>query len=103
MKNKYKLLFFITLVGYGLVLAVLPYVSVYYTYFAIPILVIFAILGFGRLNNAKFIAAMVFVFTLMIWVVTLLSVTYVGVYLIYITIPILLISALIFFAGAPEP
>lgn len=81
----------------------LPYVSVNYTYFAIPTLVISAILGFGSLNNPKFTAVMVFIFTLMIWVVTLLSVTYIGVYLSYITVPILLISALVFFAGAPEP
>lgn len=102
MRSKFKLLFFIILAGYGLVLTTLPYVSVYYTYFAIPTLVISAVFGFGSLNNSKFTAVMVFIFTLIIWIVTLLSVTYIGVYLSYITVPILLLSALVIFVEVPE-
>ena len=41
-------------------------------------------------------AQMIFWFTLIIWIVTLFFVSYIGVYLSYIAVPILLISGLVF-------
>ena len=40
-------------------------------------------------------AQMIFWFTLIIWIVTLFFVSYIGVYLSYIAVPILLISGLV--------
>jgi hypothetical protein len=45
---------------------------------------------------------MVFTITLIAWVVTVLSVSYVGVYLSYITVLLLLLSALVIFDGSAE-
>ena len=64
MRFKFKLLFFVILAGYALVLTTLPYVRVYYTYFTVPTLAFSALFGFGSLNNPRLIAAMVFTITL---------------------------------------
>jgi len=97
-KNRLKIVFFAVLIGYGIILFTLPYVSVYYTYFAIPTLAITALFGFGREKNIKLTAAFVFLITAIAWVVTLLTVSYVGVYLSGIVVPILLLSGVVFLA-----
>lgn len=97
MRVKFIGLFFIILLGYAVVLLALPYVSVYYTYFAIPALAITGLFGFGSLKNPKSTAAFIFIVTLIAWVVTLLTVSYVGVYLSMIVLPILGFSALVMF------
>jgi len=94
MRAKFITSFFVILLGYAVVLFALPYVSVYYTYFAIPALAITGLFGFGSLKNPKLTAAFIFVITLVAWIVTLLTVSYVGVYLTAIALPILGVAAL---------
>src|SRR5690554_4105287 len=94
-KLRLRIVFFTVLVVYTIILFGFSYVSVYYTYFAIPTLAISALFGFGSFKSPRLTAIMVFVITLIAWIVTLLTVTYTGVYLSLIAIPILLISGVI--------
>ena len=97
MRLKFIALFFIILLGYAVVLLALPYVSVYYTCFAIPALAVTGLFGFGSLKNPKLTAAFIFIITLIAWIATLLTVSYVGLYLSMIALPILGLSALVMF------
>lgn len=49
-----------------------------------------------KFKSLRSTAQMIFWFTLIIWIVTLFFVSYIGVYLSYIAVPILLISGLAF-------
>ena len=48
-----------------------------------------------KFKSLRSTAQMIFWFTLIIWIVTLFFVSYIGVYLSYIAVPILLISGLV--------
>ena len=96
MKTKFKIAFFLGLGLYLYILTNFSYVSVYYTYVALPILAMLGLFGFGSFKSSKSTAQMIFWFTLIIWIVTLFFVSYTGVYLSYIAVPILLISGLVF-------
>jgi hypothetical protein len=96
MKSIARKVFYFTLVIYLILLVTLPYVSVYTTYAAIPIILISWYIGFSKVyvsmhSNSKNI----FVITLFLWIVTFFTVSYVGVYLIWIAGPILLVSGFI--------
>ena len=57
MKSKIQIAFFIILVSYIAILTSGSYVSVYYTYFALPVLAILGLLGFGSfiwINNDNY-------------------------------------------------
>ena len=96
MKTKFKIAFFLGLGLYLYILTNFSYVSVYYTYVALPTLTMLGLLGFGSFKSLRSTAQMIFWFTLIIWIVTLFFVSYIGVYLSYISVPILLISGLVF-------
>lgn len=99
MKKGSQVLFFIVLFSYLGILFSGSYVSVYYTYVAIPLLPILWFLGFGNLNSiGKGTAKTIFLLTLILYLITLITVSYVGVYLSMITIPILIVSGLIGFS-----
>ena len=95
MKSKIQIAFFIVLVSYIAILTSGSYVSVYYTYFALPALAILGLLGFGSFRNIHDTASMTFWMSLVLTFVTVATVSYVGVYLVCIVVPILLISGLI--------
>ena len=95
MKIKFKIAFFLGLVLYLYILTNFSYVSVYYTYVALPTLAMFGLFGFGSFKSLRSTAQMIFWFTLIIWIVTLFFVSYVGAYLSYIAVPILLVSGFV--------
>lgn len=95
MREKIQITFFIILISYIAILSTGSYVSVYTTYFAIPTLIILGLLGFGSFKSIHNTASIVFWISLVLTFVTIASVSYVGVYLIYIVVPFLLISGLI--------
>jgi len=98
MQEKIKLVFFIEIFIYIALLIGLPYVSVYITYFAIPIIIITGVLGFVNFNSSlNNIAKLIFIGTLILWIITLATVSYVGVYLIWIVAPVLAISGAMWF------
>ena len=66
------------------------------TKFKIAFFLGLGLFGFGSFKSLKTTAQMIFWFTLIIWIVTLFFVSYTGVYLSYIAVPILLISGLVF-------
>jgi hypothetical protein len=66
------------------------------TKFKIAFFLGLGLFGFGSFKSLKTTAQMIFWFTLIIWIVTLFFVSYVGVYLSYIAVPILIISGLVF-------
>jgi hypothetical protein len=92
MREKIQITFFIILVFYIAILSTGSYVSVYSTYFAIPTLAILGLLVFGSFKSIHNTASIVFWISLVLTFVTIASVSYVGVYLIYIVVPFLLIS-----------
>ena len=96
LKTKFKIAFFLGLVLYLYILTNFSYVSVYYTYVALPTLAMLGLFGFGSFKSLRSTAQMIFWFTLIIWIITLFFVSYIGVYLSYISVPILLISGLVF-------
>lgn len=99
MKKASQLLFFIVLFSYIGILFSGSYVSVYYTYVAITLLPALWIFGFVNLNSiGKGTAMVIFFLTLLLYIITLVTVSYVGVYLSVIAIPILLISGFISFS-----
>ncbi len=99
MKKASQLLFFIVLFSYIGILFSGSYVSVYYTYVAIPLLPTLWVLGFLNLNSiGKGTAMVIFFLTLLLYIITLVTVSYVGVYLSVIAIPILLVSGFISFS-----
>ncbi len=92
MRKTFKILFVIVLLSYLAALATLSYVSVYYSYFAIPALAILGTFAFGKIDSIHDTSLMIFWGTLILTLITLFTVTYVGVYLAPISITILLIS-----------
>ena len=98
MQTKIKMLFFITLILYLVLLFALPYVGVQITYVGLPIIVLFGILGFVKFDYPlKNIAASIFLGTLILWIITISTVSYVGVKLIVIVLPILIISGVVWY------
>lgn len=95
MKTKFKIAFFLGLGLYLYILTNFSYVSVYYTYVALPTLAMFGLFGFGSFKSLRSTAQMIFWFTLIIWIVTLFFVSYIGAYLSYIAVPILLVSGFV--------
>ena len=79
-----KQLFFFTLIMYILIFVTLPYVSVYYTYVALPILVFAAFVGFTDSRTVYKCSIQMILFSFVITIITMLSVSYIGVYLILI-------------------
>ncbi len=71
MKIKFKIAFFLGLGLYLYILTNFSYVSVYYTYVALPTLAMLGLFGFGSFKSSKSTAQMIFWFTLIIWIVTL--------------------------------
>lgn len=102
MQDKIKIIFFIEVVIFMGLLFGLPYVSVYITY-TIPVIVFTGILGFINFNQSLHnIAKYTFLGTLVLWGITVATVTYVGVYLSWIVVPILLISGIIYLITKPR-
>ena len=98
MQVKIKFLFFIAISLYLVLIFSLPYVSVYITYIGLPIIILLGILGFVKFSySIKNIALTIFLGTLILWVITLGTITYVGVYLIWGVVPVLIISGLIWY------
>jgi len=95
MRRKIQITFFIVLVLYIGMLSSGFYVSVYVTYTAIPTLAILGLLGFGSFQSIHKTASIVFWLSLILTIATVFTVSYVGAYLVYIVVPILLISGLI--------
>lgn len=71
MKTKFKIAFFLGLGLYLYILTNFSYVSVYYTYVALPTLAMLGLFGFGSFKSLRSTAQMIFWFTLIIWIVTL--------------------------------
>lgn len=94
-KNKIQVAFFIILIAYIVLLTSGGYVSVYITYIFIPTLAILGLLAFGKFNVIHKTSKYIFIFSLILAIATVTSVQYVGVYLIYIVMPVLLISGII--------
>jgi len=95
MKNNLRFAFFTILIVYIIILKSGLYVSVYITYFSIPTLVILGIFAFGNINNIHKTAKYTFFLGLVLTLITIFSVSYIGVYLVYIVIPILVVSGAI--------
>lgn len=101
MQTKIKVLFFIALILYLVLLFALPYVGVQITYVGLPAIILLGILGFVKFDYPlKNIAASIFLGTLILWIVTISTVSYVGVQLIVIVLPILIISGIVWYFSA---
>jgi len=102
MKEKFQIVFFIVLFVYLAILFAGGYVSVYPTYFAIPILAFLAIIAFGNFSEIYATAKLVFVVTFVLLILTLVAVTYVGVYLPMIVGSILALVGIIMLITRPR-
>lgn len=103
MQNKIKLVFIIEIIIYIGLLFGLPYVSVYITYVSIPIIVFTGILGFINFKQSPHnIAKFTFFGTLVLWSITIATVTYVGVYLSWVVVPILAVSGITYLLSKPK-
>ena len=102
MKEKFQIAFFIVLLSYIAVLFAGSYVSVYHTYFAIPMLGFLAIIAFGSFSKIHETAKLVFTVTLVLLILTLATVTYVGVYLPMIVGSIFLLAGAMMLITKPK-
>lgn len=103
MQEKIKAMFIMLIIVYIGLLFGLPYVSVYITYVAIPMIVFTGILGFINFNMPIHnIAKFTFLGTLVLWGITIATVTYIGVYLSWIVVPILLVSGIMYLLTKPK-
>ena len=94
-KNKIQVAFFLVLIAYLAILGSGAYISVYYTYISIPVLVLLGLLAFGNYRSIHKTAKIIFLLSFVLAIATVASVQYVGVYLVYIVVPILVISGII--------
>lgn len=95
MKIKLQITFFIVLFLYLAILGSGSYVSVYITYFALPVLALLGFFGFVTINSIHQTAKFIFVSSLLLSILTIASVSYVGVYLVPIEATILLVSGIV--------
>lgn len=102
MKEKFQIAFFIVLLSYVAVLFSGGYVSVYYTYFAIPTLGFLAVIAFGSFSKIHQTAKLVSIVTIVLLILTLATVTYVGVYLPIIVGSIFLLSGAVMLITKPR-
>ena len=103
MQDKIKLIFLIELIIFIALLFGLPYVSVYITYVGIPTIVFTGILAFANFKQPIYnIAKFTFLGTLVLWGITIATVTYIGVYLVWIVVPILLVSGIVYLLARPK-
>lgn len=102
MKEKAQITFFIVLLSYVAVLFSGGYVSVYYTYFAIPTLGFLAVIAFGSFSKIHETAKLIVVVTFVLLILTLTTVTYVGVYLPMIVGSIFLLAGAVMLITKPR-
>lgn len=92
MRLKFQIAFFLILISYLAVLFSGSYVSVYYTYFALPTLPFLGMLAFGNIRRIHGTAKMIFYFSIVLTVITVATVSYVGVYVPSIVAVVLVLS-----------
>ncbi|MDD5401101.1 MAG: hypothetical protein PHQ93_07945 [Sulfurimonas sp.] len=97
MRLKFQIAFFVTLFIYLAILFSGEYVSVYYTYYLLPLLAFLALFAFGSLRKINQTAKLVFVLTLFLLILTLATVSYVGAYLPTIVGIIFMVSGIIMY------
>lgn len=103
MREKAKLIFFITIGLYVLVIFSMPYVFVYITYAAFPVIAILGVIGFATYDESiREKMKWLFLIIFGLWVMTIITVTYVGVYLSWIVVPILIILGIMWKLTKPK-
>ena len=68
MKTKFKIAFFLGLGLYLYILTNFSYVSVYYTYVALPTLAMLGLFGFGSFKSLRSTAQMIFWFHIQVFI-----------------------------------
>ena len=103
MKKKAQFIFIISIALYIIAISTMPYVFVNITYVAFPVITILGFFSFATFDNSLYKKMFwLFWIILSLWIITIVKVTYVGVYLSWIVVPILIVLGVIWYISKPK-